>query len=630
MNYVRERRKTKRDAIKDDWRALILQAREEDAQVDDISGSTLQRSVYTRLFPYLRPHLGIFIFCSFLVLSGTFISLFSPRLLGMIVDKALVPKNTGLLWRFTFLYLGLECVRLTFLFTQSYLLQKIGQDVMQSVRLDLFGRLMRMPVTFFDKNPVGRLVTRVTNDTTNLAELFSAGFVVLLGDVLIIAGVIIAVASMHWKLGLMGISVFPIMLFFMYYFANLLRGAFRRSRATLSRLNGFFAEQMAGMPVVQLMGREQFERDNYRRISEEYRNHQFSGVNLYSLFHPAITFLSAVSMAFVIWYGAKYIQMEEIALGTYVSFLAYIQILYQPVRNITDRYNVFLAAMSSAERIFTLIDMPEEEGLRAEKSEVRNIRGELEFDNVSFSYDESPKEHAPIWALKNISFKIRAGENIAIVGHTGAGKTTILSLLFRFYDVKHGRVLLDGVSLDQYPKQELRERIGFVQQDVFLFAGTIRENLTLLRQKITDEEIWEAARATGFDRVLLRQEKGLDTILDERGSNLSLGERQILAFTRVFIQRPDILVLDEATSSVDRESELRIQAATNKLISGRTSIIIAHRLSTIRSADRIFVFEKGNLIEVGNHEQLVEHGGIYAKLVSLQESSTGAHNTSSM
>lgn len=593
------------------------------SQLDEITGSYFDDKVARRLLPYLKPHLGALGLAVVLVFFGAGIALYTPKLLGQIVDKALLPRDTSLLYQLVLLYGVLELLRLSSVYLQSYGLQKIGQSVMQAIRTDLFGRLLRMPVSFFDKNPTGRLVTRVTNDTMNLSELFSAGFVMLLSDIILIAGVIGAMLLLHWKLGLLVISVFPLMIFTMVYFSGKLRLAFRESREVLGKLNGFFAEQMGGMPVVQLMEREKFERENFRALSFDYREKQFVGVYLYSLFHPIITVLGGASVAIALWYGPGFINAGEIPLGTFVSFLAYAQVLYQPVRNITDRYNIFLAAMASAERIFSLLDLPEESGLRDEGSGGGLKFGDLAFENVTFTYpagDEPSRQPA----IAGLSFRASGHETIAVVGHTGAGKTTLTSLLFRFYDPDQGRILLDGRDLRTMAKRELRERIGFVQQEVFLFSGTLRENLALLRRSLTDEEILQGCRHTGFDRVLARLPLGLDTELDERGSNLSMGERQILAFTRVYLQRPEILVLDEATSSVDRESEIMLQRAAAELMKGRTSIVIAHRLETVKHADRILVLERGKLVEEGNHEKLLAQGGIYARFVRFQEAKSAA------
>lgn len=588
-------------------------------QIDDISGKLFDERVALRLLPYLKPHALRFSGAVALVFVSAGIALYTPKLLGRIVDQALVPKRFELLYQLAALYAGLELFRIACAFAQSYQLQNIGQSVMHQIRHDLFGRLLRMPVPFFDKNRTGMLVTRVTNDSINLAELFSAGFVLLLSDLLLMTGVIAAMVGIHWQLGLIAISVFPFMMLFMIYFSEKLRYAFRLSREVLSQLNGFFAERMSGMPVVQLMEREEFERESYRKLSQEYRDRQFRGVYIYSLFHPAITILSAASMAFVLWFGPKYLARGDFALGTFVSFLAYVQVLYQPVRNITDRYNVFLAAMSSAERIFALMDMEEEPDLRGattmgvEGSQV----GALRFENVRFTYPAAEKLGRPP-ALHGLSFDLAAGETVAVVGHTGAGKTTITSLLFRFYEPDSGRILLGGRDLKEIPKLELRQRIGFVQQEVFLFSGTLRENLMLLRSGLSDQQILAGCERTGFARVLSRLPKGLDTLLDERGSNLSLGERQILAFTRVYLQKPDLLILDEATSSVDRESEIQLQEATRELMKGRSSLVIAHRLETVREANKILVLDHGHLLEQGGHRELVAAKGTYARFVQLQ------------
>lgn len=589
--------------------------------VDEISGRSFERRVALRLLPYLRPHALELGLASVLVLAYAGVSLYGPLLLGRIVDQALLPRDKTLLLQLVALYAGLEAVRLVCGYVQSYRLQKIGQEVMQAIRGDLFGRLLRMPVPFFDRHPVGRLVTRVTNDTTNLSELFGAPFVMLLSDILLIAGVIAAMVSMHARLGLAAVSVFPLMVAAMAYFSGRLSGSFRASRGVLARLNGFFAERMQGMPVVQLMQREELERAHYRELSEEYRERQFDGVYLYSLFHPSITVLSAASVALVLWFGPGYLESREIPFGTFVSFLAYVQVLYQPVRSITDRYNIYLAAMSSAERIFTLMDMREEEGLRAagRRPAAGEPLGELRFEDVTFFYPSSAERPEPIPALSGVSFRVSPGETVAVVGHTGAGKSTLVSLLFRFYEPSRGRVLLGERPLSGVPKGELRERIGFVQQDVFLFSGTLRENLVLMRPGACDREIMVGCERTGFDRVVRRLPRGLDTVLDERGANLSLGERQILAFTRVLLQRPDFLVLDEATSSVDRESERLLQRAARELTRSCSALVIAHRLETVRHANRILVLERGRLVEEGRHEDLLGKGGRYARFVSLQE-----------
>lgn len=607
---------------------MKLLKKDKKAATDEMSGLGFDSKVALRLLPYLKPHTFQLFISSLIVLISAAVAIYSPRLLGRIVDQGIIPKRFDLLYQLIALYVGLELVRLLCIYWQSYRLQRIGQIVMQAIRRDLFSRILRMPVPFFDRNPVGKLVTRVTNDTVNLSELFSSGFVMLFSDILLIVGVLAAMLSMHWKLALAAITAFPFMLFLMGFFSSRLRHTFRATRDVLAQLNGFYAERMQGMPVVQLMEREAFERAHYQKISLDYRDRQFDGIFLYSLFHPSITIVSAASIAGLLWFGPDFLHAKEIALGTFVSFIAYAQLLYQPVRSITDRYNIYLAAMASAERIFSLMDMKEEEGVRDahrnphSRGSASKI-GALRFENVSFTYPVRMSETAPHEpALTHVNFHIEEGETVAIVGHTGAGKSTLTNLLFRFYEPSAGRILLGGVDLAEIPKQELRERIGFVQQEVFLFSGTLRENLVLMRQGLSDAEILEGCARTGFSRIVERLPNGLDTQLDERGANISLGERQILAFTRVYLQKPDLLVLDEATSSVDRDSEMLLQKATRELTKGRSALIIAHRLETVRHADRILVFERGKLVEQGKHESLVNEGGRYAKFVRLQEART--------
>lgn len=589
-----------------------------DSNIDDISGFQFDNYVFLRLSPYLKPHRSILFLSFFFICGSTAIALFGPQLLGYIIDQALIPRDAAKLLVFSLLYIALELIRLLIVYAQSVTLQRIGQRVMSAVRSDLFNHLLRMHTSFFDRNPVGKLVTRVTNDTVNLSELFSANFVMLISDIFLIIGVITAMIGIHLKLGLITISVFPVMIFAMSYFAHRLRYSFRLSRGVLSRLNSFFAECVSGMPIVQLMQREEHERKSYQNLSEEYFDRQTESVYLYSLFHPTITVLAAVSVVLVLYFGPKYYYLREIPLGTFVSYLAYVQILYQPVRNITDRYNVFLAAMSSAERIFSLLDMKLEDGIEPQVGAAPGkFRGDLRFQSVDFSYPvKSGRTDAE--TIRDLSFHVSAGETLAIVGPTGAGKSTIISLLFRLYEPASGKIWLDDQELSKVAKELLRSKIGYVQQDVFLFSGTVRENLTLFSGSKPDSEIFEACRISGFDRVLQRMPNGLESLLEERGSNLSLGERQTLAIARVVIQNPELLILDEATSSVDPNLERKIQEATQLLTQNKTCIIIAHRLETIRKANKVLVLNRGRVIEFGSPEKLLEQPGMFRKFVEMQ------------
>jgi ABC-type multidrug transport system fused ATPase/permease subunit len=403
----------------------------------------------------------------------------------------------------------------------------------------------------------------------------------------------------------------------MNYFSKRLRVAYREARTSLSFLNSFFAERMGGMPTVQLMNMEEHERRRFDRLSETYFVKQMGSVHVFAYFHPSITILTAASIALTLYFGGGYVIDQRVPIGVFVSFLAYVQVLFQPVRGLTEKYNIYQNAMSSAERIFGALELKEEEGLRKDNTSLTGeprLTGEIRFDHVSFSYSEK----MDTWALRDANFHITPQERIAVVGHSGAGKSTLLSLLFRFYQPQRGSILLDGRPIESFSKHFLRRRLGFVQQDVFIFAGTIRENLTLLGDSITEEKLNAACDATGMNQILARLEAGLETRLDERGSNLSLGERQVLAITRVLLQDPDILILDEATSHVDNSTERLLQKAIEQVTKNRTSILIAHRLSTIRDADRIFVFEKGAIVESGTHDELVTAQGAYYSFSKLQ------------
>lgn len=585
---------------------------------DEITGGRLETRSASRLFVYLRPFKLRASFAVGLLLCSVGVAIYAPRLLGRIVEDALVAKNQALLWQLIGIYLGLEIFSLVAKFCSSTMLQGLGQDVLHQLRQNLFSRLIRMPVPFYDRNPTGRIVTRITNDTNNLMEVFGPGFVNLLADIVLITGTFAAMFWMNWQLGLIAVCLFPVMGGAMTYFAGRLRTAYREARYSLSSLNAFFAERVTGMPTVQLLGMENKERENFERLSRDYYHRQMASVHVFAFFHPTITVLSAASIAGVLYFGGNFARAGTVAIGEFVSFLAYVQLMFQPVRGLTEKYNIYQNAMSSAERIFSLLAAEEEANLREQPSTKISLNGKIDFQDVWFSYSEKESETTK-WALAGATFTIEPGQRTAVVGHTGAGKSTLLALLFRFYEFQRGHILLDGKELSSIPKSLLRRRVGFVQQEVIIFAGTVRENLALLGHNLSDQEILAAAESTGFDAILRRMPQGLDSVLDERGSNLSQGERQVLAFTRVILQNPDILVLDEATAQIDSKSEQDIQRAMAKATEGRSSIIIAHRLSTIQSADQILVFDHGRVIERGTHAELLASRGAYFAFSQSQD-----------
>lgn len=548
--------------------------------------------------------------------ATTGIVLYLPRIIKTIVDDALIKNNNDLLWQLTTLYLGLEVIRMIGQFAHTYLFQIVGQNVLQDIRTDLYQHIIRMPIAFFNRNPTGKLVTRLTNDTANLADLFSYEFLRIITDALIVVGVLGAMLWLNLELGLILLAVFPLIILIIRFFSTKLRTTFRASREKLSELNAFFAERISGMPTIQMMGRESYESKRFDYLSHQYFAKQSASVRIFAFMMPSITLLSAISIALVIYYGGIITVRQEIALGTLVAFFYYVQLMYTPVRSMTEKFQMFQKCMASADKIFALLEENQETNLSRHEPKSEPIQGSIEFQNVSFTYENvsNPKK----WALKDTSFSIKAGETIALVGHTGAGKTTLASLIFRFYDNQIGTILIDGKNIRSFDKRNLRKNLGYVQQDVFIFSGSLLDNIRLLKPEASDSQVANAIQRTGLDRIVNRLPDGLHTNLDERGANLSQGERQVLAFTRVLLQEPKILILDEATASMDADSEYKIQQATKEAVRDRTAIIIAHRLSTIREADRIFCFSHGELIEHGAHEELMQAEGMYHQFVSLQ------------
>lgn len=610
----------------------MSEAHEKDAKIDELTGETVNSSVVHYLFPYMKPYKKILLISLGLVAIAVGARLAAPRLLGYVVDNALIPKDYELLIQLVILFGVIKLAQHVSQLGQSYFLTIIGQKVMHTLRGDLFAKLIRMPVPFYDRNPTGRLVTRITNDTVNVTELFGPGFVLLISDLLVIFGVAIVMLVIDWKLGLIASSVVPVMILTMKFFSGKLRKAYREARQSLSSVNAFFAERVNGMDTIQLMGMGEHEKGRFSKISQRYFRKQVASILIFAVFRPAITILSAIGISLVLYFGGSYVHDGTLAIGVFVSFLVYVQLLFEPVRSLTEKYNIYQNAMASAERIFSMLHYPEEPGIRPEDRPANldqstyKFRGKIEFKDVWFSYHDdserknetSVREGERKWALENASFIAPAGKTTAIIGHTGAGKSTLLSLLFRFYTPQMGKILIDDEDISEISKLELRSRLGFVQQDVFIFAGTLRENLVVLNKNASEEMIQHAVKATGLQKMVDRLPKGIDTVLEERGANLSIGERQVIAITRVLIQDPDILILDEATSHIDTETEQDLQHAINTLTKDRTSLVIAHRLSTIADADQVLVFESGKIAQSGQHNDLLQMEGLYQQFWSYQ------------
>jgi len=493
-------------------------------------------------------------------------------------------------------------------YIEYYILEFTGQRIMLDIRLSLFSRMQSQSLRFFDRHPVGRLVTRVTNDIENLNEMFKSVFITVFKDLFILTGILIILLYLNWRLALICFTLLPVIFCVTFIFSSMAREAFRQLRATVAKINAFLQERISGMQVIQLFVREKFQMKTFSRINHENYLAGMKQIRVFALFMPAMELFSSLAVAFLIWHGGGKVIQEELTLGTLVAFISYIQMFFKPIRDISEKYNIMQLAMASTERIFQFMDsneiIPEPESPKAPF----NIGGHLVFDRVSFGYEKD----RPI--LHDISFEVKPGETAAIVGATGSGKTTVVNLVERFYDPDKGSVILDGIDLREWSNTKLRGVVSLCMQDVFIFAGKIEDNISLGREGLNSEAINHAAETANARPFIERLKHGFTQELGEGGASLSAGERQLLSFARALANDPRLLILDEATSSVDPETERLIQGAISQIAKKRTTLIVAHRLSTIRKADRILVMHHGRIREQGTHKELMDLGGIYFRL----------------
>ena len=582
---------------------------------DDVIGKAYDSRLAGRLTGYLRPYAWRVGLSLVLLLGTTGLALVQPLLVKQAIDRDVANGTTDDLWWISGLYLGSLAVLFVLRYTQAMQMVQVSQRVMNDLRLQLFRHLQRMSIAFYDANPVGRLVTRLTNDIAALDQLLTQGAITIIADLFMIAGVAIALFLISWKLALITLAVMPILAVLMRWFAVVMRNAFRRQRLHVARMNAFAAEHISGMLLIQLFGRQKRDLQEFDEHSGRLQAANMSVVHQYALFEPVVAMISAITTGVVIVVGGRFVLGETLTIGSLVAFLQLVAMYYNPVREIADRFNILQSAMAALERIFTLLDEPE--GVQDNDGALElpeRIQGEVAFDHVSFAYSEGT------WVLRDVSFTIAPGERVAFVGATGAGKTSLINLLLRFYDIQEGRILLDGVDIAAAKQQQVRRHIGLVLQDPFIFTGTIEENIRLRDESVSIEQVRKAARLVGADRFIKLLPDGYQHKLVERGGNLSTGQKQLLAFARSVAFDPEVmLVLDEATANIDSETEALIQDSLERLTARRTSIIIAHRLATVRGCDRIIVLNRGEIVEQGTHDELLALRGRYFRLWLLQQ-----------
>jgi len=579
---------------------------------DEVTGKAYDARLARRLFQYLRPYLSFVVLGTLCLLASSACQLAGPYLVMVGIDKYIMPGKLDGFLTLVIVYLLVITGDFVFRFAQIYITNYLGQKTMYDLRMNLFEHLQKLSFRFFDRNPVGRLVTRTTSDVEVLNQLFSTGLVTVIGDLAMIFGIMIAMLWLNMKLAFLTFSILPVLLVITFYFRKKMREWFRLVRTRLARLNAYLQEALAGMSIIQLFNRQEHTRKRFDSLNFDHMDAYIHTIFYYALFFPLIELTGTLALAIILWYGGLSVMEGALSFGVLVAFIQYVEKFFKPISDLSEKYNIFQAAAASSERIFGLLDTrdiipdPEAPAWRD------RVEGLVSFRNVHFAYNRGE----PV--LLGIDFEVQPGEKIAIVGSTGVGKTTIINLLARFYDPQEGDILIDRMNIRNFDKKWLRQNIGIALQDVFIFSGTVKSNIALGEENPAMEKIAETAEAIGANEFIEKLPGGYEHELTERGSTLSVGQRQLLSFSRVMYKNPRILVLDEATSSVDTHTEYLIQKALERLIAGRTSVIIAHRLSTIRHVDRIIVMHHGRIAETGSHEELLQHMGIYYNLYQLQ------------
>jgi ATP-binding cassette subfamily B protein len=581
-------------------------------QDDEILGKAYDSKLMKRLLTYIKPYKKYVIIAILLNIFVAALGPLRPYLTKIAIDDYILNSNFDglrLIALLLFLSLVLQAVIQYFL---TYYTQYLGQRTLYDIRTQIFEHTQKLALKYFDRTPIGRIVTRATNDVESLSELFSSGIVMVFSDVFIIIWILVFMFSMDIQLSLVTLSVLPVLFYGTFLFRKKVRKTYRDVRFHLARLNSYMQEHVTGMNVVQIFRKEKDELKNFSKINADHRNANIKSIFYYAIFFPGVELLSSIAIALIIWYGGGEVIQGTVKLGDLFAFIQFTEMFFRPIRDLSEKYNILQTSMASSERIFKLLDNDTFIQNPENPVKLNGVKGDIQFKDVWFAYDDEN------FVLKNINFNINPGETVAIVGHTGAGKSTLINILTRFYDINKGSILLDGIDIRKVDKRDLRKYISIVLQDVYLFSGTIESNINMDNEEIGLEKIIKAAKTVGADKFISNLPNQYKEEVKERGATLSVGQKQLISFARALAYDPKILILDEATSSIDTETEHLIQSAIEKLLVGRTAIVIAHRLSTIQNADKIIVLHKGEIREIGNHQELLAKRGIYYKLYQLQ------------
>ncbi len=603
---------------------------------EEVLGKAYDSRLMRRMMKYLLPYKWYALTALFLIIISAPLSLAGPPLIKVAIDVFLQPDPNNPPTGFALLVkhaadffgfgasaaTGITFIAILFLlanllafavgYTQAIVMQKMGQFIMYDLRKEIFAKMQKLDVQYYDRNPVGRLMTRLTGDVDSLNEMFTAGVIVIFGDLAMIGYIIIWMFQSNWRLALVSFTIVPLLFTLTTWFRRGARNSFREVRARIARINAFLQEHITGMPVVQLFNREDKEMKQFEEINDANRKANIDTIFYYAIFYPGVEIIGSIGIGLIIWYGGGQVIRDVATIGTLFAFVQLARSFYEPISDISEKYNVLQSAMAASERIVKLLDEPVKIATPEKPVHRARAQGRIEFRNVWFAYKKED------WILRDVSFTVEPGEKVAFVGHTGAGKTTITNLLLRFYDIQRGQILFDGVDIREMDLHELRTNFSIVLQDVFLFSGNLASNIRLGAKEISDERLLFAAKEVRADEFISNLPDGYQSEVRERGAGLSVGQKQLISFARALAFDPRVLILDEATSSIDTETEILIQEAVERLMQGRTSLVIAHRLSTIQSVDKIVVMHKGEIREMGSHQELLAERGLYWRLYQLQ------------